>query len=86
MGIIGMKVFAKGYLLRPDGVATIRQALGYVLSLPISTAIIGFQTPQEIQEVTELARAFHSFPAEEMARLETLARPHAHDASWFKRS
>jgi len=44
LGIIGMKVLAKGTLLRPDGVATLRHALGYVLSLPVSTAIVGFNT------------------------------------------
>jgi len=85
MGIVGMKVVAKGALLRPDGVATMREALGYVLSLPISTAIIGFQRPDEIEEAVRIARQFQPFPAGEMARLEALAKPFADDASRFKR-
>jgi aryl-alcohol dehydrogenase-like predicted oxidoreductase len=85
LGIIGMKVVAKGRLLRSDGVSTMRQALGYVLSLPISTAIIGFRTPEEVDEVVEIARTFRPLPDQEMARLEALARPHASEVSWFKR-
>ena len=85
LGIIGMKVVARGQILRPDGVATMRQALGYVLSLPITTAIIGFKTPTEVEEAVQIARAFEPFSAEELTRLEALARPYASSADWFKR-
>ncbi len=85
LGIIGMKVLAKGRLLRPDGVATAQEALGYVLSLPISTAIVGFRSLAEVDEAVEMARRFTPFSPEEMARLEARARPSAEELSWFKR-
>ena len=85
LGIIGMKVLAQGRLLRPDGIATVQEALGYVLSLPISTAIVGFRSLAEIDEAAEMARRFTPFSPEEMARLEALARPFAEELSWFKR-
>lgn len=85
LGIIGMKVLAKGRLLRPDGVATVQEVLGYVLSLPISTAIVGFRSLAEVDEAVEMARRFTPFSPEEMARLEARARPFAEELSWFKR-
>ena len=85
LGIIGMKVLAKGRLLRPDGIATVREALGYVLSLPVSTAIVGYQSVAEVEEAVRAARAFAPFTPEEMARLESLARRAADEADWFKR-
>jgi aryl-alcohol dehydrogenase-like predicted oxidoreductase len=85
LGLIGMKVVAKGRLLRPDGVQTIREALGYVLSLPIHTAIVGFRSVEEVEEVVEIAKRFRPLSAGEMARLEALAQPYADEASWFKR-
>jgi len=86
LGIIGMKVVAKGSLLRPETGFTMRQALGYVLSLPLSTVIVGFSSPAEVDEAVEAARHFEPFPAELMSRLEAQAKPLADEASWFKRS
>ena len=85
MGIIGMKVVARGRLLRPDGIPSMREALRYVLSLPVSTAIIGFSSTEEIDEVVRTANEFEPLSAESMARLEALARPYADQANWFKR-
>jgi predicted aldo/keto reductase-like oxidoreductase len=86
LGVIGMKAVGRGRLLRPDGVATMREALGYVLSLPVSTAIVGFRTPAEVEEAVAIAQAFAPFEPEEMARLEELARPYADEVNWFKRT
>lgn len=85
-GVIGMKVLAKGVLLKPAGISTVREALGYVLSLPVSTAIVGFETIKQVDEAVEAARSFAPFAPEDMARLEALARPYANEASWFKRA
>ncbi len=86
LGIIGMKVLARGRLLRPDGVSTVAQALRYVLSLPVSTAIVGCGTSGEVEEAVRIAQEFTPMPPEEMARLEALARPYADQANWFKRA
>ena len=85
LGIIGMKVLAKGRLLRSNGIATVGEALRYVLSLPVSTAIVGFQTIRELEEAVEVARAFEPLSPADMARLESLAEPYAEEAGWFKR-
>jgi aryl-alcohol dehydrogenase-like predicted oxidoreductase len=85
MGIIAMKVPALGRIFRPDGLASMDQALGYVLTLPVSTAIVGIKTIAELEENVRIAAGFKPLPPEEMTRLETLTRPYYATATFFKR-
>jgi hypothetical protein len=84
MGIIGMKIPARGRLLRPDGVATMKDAMDYVLTLPVSTVIVGISTLEELEEDVRIAKAFKPLTPQAMAKLEALAKPHAEGASFFK--
>jgi aryl-alcohol dehydrogenase-like predicted oxidoreductase len=84
MGIIGMKIPARGRLLRPDGVATMKDAMSYVLTLPVSTVIVGVDSVAELEENVAIARAFRPLGHADMKRLEDLARPHAEEAMFFK--
>lgn len=84
MGIIGMKIPARGRIFREGGVTTMTDAMGYVLTLPVSTVIVGISTMRELEENIEIASGFSPFPESEMTRLENLTRPYYGDASWFK--
>jgi uncharacterized protein len=84
LGVIGMKIPARGRLLRPDGVATMKDAMSYVLTLPVSTVIVGVDSVAELEENVAIARAFAPLDKAGMKRLEDLARPHAEDAMFFK--
>jgi hypothetical protein len=86
MAIIGMKVPARGRIFRDDGIATMEQAMRYVLTLPVSTVIIGISTVKQVEENVEIAKAFKPYSPEEMATLENLTKPYYADASWFKDS
>jgi aryl-alcohol dehydrogenase-like predicted oxidoreductase len=86
MAIIGMKVTAAGRIFKPDGLTTMQQAMNYVLSLPISTAIIGISKLSEVEENARIARDFKPMSPEEMTKVETLTRSYAIDATWFKRA
>src|SRR5947209_9386400 len=60
MGVIGMKVYAAGVLVRAGAHGlTPSQAMGYVLSLPgVSTVVIGCSSPDEVDENARIARDF----------------------------
>jgi len=85
MGVIGMKVPARGRIFKPEGIQGIKGPLTYVLSLPVSTVIIGCDNVKQLEENIEIARAFTPLPAAEMARLESLTSTYVNDASWFKK-
>jgi aryl-alcohol dehydrogenase-like predicted oxidoreductase len=85
MGIIGMKVPALGHIFKPGGLTTMQQAMGYALTLPISTVIIGIKTIAELEENIRIAQNFKPLPAIEMAKLEDLTKPYYPAATFFKR-
>lgn len=84
MGIIGMKVLAKGYILRQDGIRTPQEAIWYVLNLPVSVVIIGCRGPQEVEEDVHIAKSFRPISEKEMLHLESLAKKYLWDANYFK--
>lgn len=84
MGVIGMKIPARGRLLRAGGVATMRDAMRYVLTLPVSTVIVGVDSLAELEENVAIARDFEPLDDAGMKRLEELARPYAEEAMFFK--
>jgi len=55
-----------------------------VLSLPISTVVVGISKLEELAENIRLAREFKPLSSQEMASIEDVYRPHAAQATWFK--
>jgi predicted aldo/keto reductase-like oxidoreductase len=82
MGVIAMKVCAQKRLLAR---LSMSEALGYVWSIPgVSLAIVGCETPQEVDENADLARAFKPFSPDEMRELESRTRAEARAFAYFK--
>ena len=68
MGVIAMKVFAQDNL-RHMPEATARNLIYYVLTLPITTAVIGYPKPELLDENVALVKGFKPLPKAEMKRL-----------------
>lgn len=84
MGIIGMKVVARGKIFREGGLESMEQAMRYVLTLPVSTVIVGISNVQELEENVRIARDFVPYDNGDMRKLEDLTKPYHTDADWFK--
>lgn len=83
MGVIAMKVCAQRRVLSRLSMA---EALGYVWSIPgVSLAIVGCETPEEVDENAEIARGYQSLNAEVMRELETRTARDALAMGYFKR-
>jgi len=99
MGIVGMKIPARGRLLaapaatsryrfregEKPGALAMRDALYYVLSLPVSTVIIGCDTVAQLEENVHLAREFTPLSETRMAALAEQTAPLARQALFFRR-
>jgi hypothetical protein len=102
MGIIGMKIPARGRLLagftpppegsparrvqdRGPGTLAMREALRYVLSLPVSTVIVGCDSVAQVEENVLFAREFVPLSGAQMAILEEKAKPVHEQALFFRR-
>ena len=105
MGIIGMKVPARGRLLqtwnppplerqqhswegaviaKTPGTLTMREAMYYSLSLPVSTVIIGCDTIAQLEENLAIARDFTPLTEQQMAALADRAQPVSKQALFFR--
>ncbi len=85
MGVIGMKIPARGRLFREGGITNIKDSMNYVLTLPVSTVIIGCDTVAQLEENIQIAKQFSPMPAAEMARLEGLTASYESEAAFFKK-
>src|SRR5271157_2493014 len=106
MGIIGMKVPARGRLLSTwtpppieqqkhswegmavqattPGTLTIREAMYYTLSRPVSTVIIGCDSIAQLEENVQLAREFTPLSDQQTAELVKRAEPVSKQSLFFR--
>jgi aryl-alcohol dehydrogenase-like predicted oxidoreductase len=84
MGIIAMKIPARGRLFSPGGITTMKQALGYTLTHPVSTAIVGCSSVADVENNVELAINFTPYSEAEMRHLEERTASYPREGGWFK--
>jgi predicted aldo/keto reductase-like oxidoreductase len=85
LGIIGMKIPARGRIFREGGLRTMRDAMHWTLSHPVSTVIVGCDTVAQLEENVSIATDFKPLGQPELARISALTEGYARDAMWFKR-
>lgn len=73
-----------GAVAKTPGTLTMREAFYYVLSLPVSTAIIGCDSIQQLEENVKLARDFTPLNDGQMSTLSAKAEPVARQSLFFR--
>ena len=84
MGVIAMKVASYGRIFKREGITSMEQALSYVLSFPVSTAVIGISSLEELEENVRIATHAKPLSRESLAHLEGLVKPYYKEANFFK--
>ena len=79
-----MKVPAHGRLFREEGLRTMKEAVDYVWTLPVSTIIVGCDDIPQLEENIRLATEFQPLGPEEMGRLEQKTTTIVEEAIFFK--
>jgi predicted aldo/keto reductase-like oxidoreductase len=83
MGVIGMKVLARG-LVTQLNLAPVRDYVHYALSQPVSLVVIGCDSPEHVQELAQAAREFQPMPEIDQRRLEKAVAPFAKGLMYYK--
>ncbi|MCK7517160.1 MAG: hypothetical protein MZV64_05280 [Ignavibacteriales bacterium] len=84
MGIVGMKIPARDRIFSHGGIITMKEAMEYVMSLPVSTIIIGIDTIAELEENIKIAENFKPLSADQMLAIEEKTKPYYKDLLFFK--
>ncbi len=80
IGIIGMKSLALSHMLRTDLKAA--EAIGYALSLPVSTLVVGIDSMAYLKEDLHIVRSWRPLSDELRQDLLERARPWAADGTY----
>ncbi len=84
MGIVAMKIPARDRIFWHGGILSMKEAMDYVSTLPVSTSIIGIDTIAELEENVEIASGFKPLTEDEMLALEEKTKPYYEDLMFFK--
>lgn len=84
MGIIGMKIPARDRIFSKGGIITMKEAMTYTMSLPISTIIVGIDKIAELEENVKIAQGFEPLTADEMLAIEDKVKPHHEHLLFYK--
>lgn len=84
MGIVGMKIPARDRIFEHGGIITIREAMEYVMSLPVSTIIIGLDDIAQLEENISIAQNFKPLNADQMMAIEAKTKPYYKELQFFK--
>ncbi|MCK7530076.1 MAG: hypothetical protein MZV63_02960 [Marinilabiliales bacterium] len=65
-----MKIPARDRIFANGGIITMKEAMEYVMTLPVSTIIVGIDKIAELEENIKIARNFKPLTADEMLAIE----------------
>jgi hypothetical protein len=84
MAIIGMKIPARDRIFSKGGIISMKEAMSYTLSLPVSTIIVGLDNISELEENIKIAKEFTPLSEEEMLAIEEKVKPHYEHLMFYK--
>jgi len=87
LGVIGMKVFAQGFIFdkKRDGLRTVWEALTYSLSQPVSTVIVGMGSVAQLEENVAIAKSFIPLSAAQQKLVESKTKSNIRRACFFRK-
>jgi predicted aldo/keto reductase-like oxidoreductase len=84
MGIIGMKVYLRGFAAKIPGYTGMEPFFRFALSQPVSTVVIGCDDLRQLEENVRFAASFQPVTGEESAALVRHVAPFARKLMYYK--
>ncbi len=84
MGVIAMKIPARGRIFQEGGLTSMKEALTWTMSQPISTVIVGCDDVAQLEENISVAANFATLNSHQMASIEAKVAGYPMEAAFFK--
>jgi len=84
MGIIGMKILARGVCPKIFGAESIENFLRFALTQPISTAVMGLETIEQLEMNARIVKSFHPMAQQEQDLFISKIKPYARELMYYK--
>jgi len=84
LGVIAMKIPARGRIFKDGGLTSMKEALTWTMSQPISTVIVGCDTVAQLEENIQTAKDFQPLNSAQMGAIEAKVAEYPLEASFFK--
>jgi predicted aldo/keto reductase-like oxidoreductase len=84
MGIVGMKVYFRGFAAKLPWFETMEPFFRFALSQPITTAVIGCNDVEQLEENVKFAGSFSPMTEKETQELIRNVSPHARELMYYK--
>lgn len=84
MGIIGMKVYFRGFAARIPGYQSMEPYLRFALSQPVTNIVIGCDDLEQLEQNAKFAASFSPMTAEEQQTLIRDTAPYARQLMYYK--
>jgi aryl-alcohol dehydrogenase-like predicted oxidoreductase len=84
MGILGMKVYLRGFADKLPWVKTMEPFFRFALSQPITTAVIGCDNVEQLEENVKFAGSFSPMTEKEIQELIANVSPGARELMYYK--
>jgi len=84
MGIVGMKAYFRGFAGRLPWFETMEPFFRFALSQPITTAVIGCDDVEQLEENVRLAASFAPMTEKESQELTGNVSPYARELMYYK--
>jgi aryl-alcohol dehydrogenase-like predicted oxidoreductase len=84
IAVIAMKVLGGSHFLSPQAGATAEILIRFALSQPVTVAIVGCSTPEQVRTLAHVGSAFQPLSTEENDRLVESYRPYARRLAFYR--
>jgi predicted aldo/keto reductase-like oxidoreductase len=84
MGILGMKTLSRGVVIKIFGAESVENFLRFAMTQPISAAVVGCETIEQLEMNVRIARSFQPMPRKDQEILLSKVKSYARELMYYK--
>ena len=84
MGILGMKTLSRGVCIKIFGAESVENFLRFAMTQPISVAVVGCETIEQLEMDVRIARSFQPMPQKDQDILLNRVKSYARELMYYK--